>query len=189
MNRWDGTPGRDPARPEPVAGEIRDEREDADARLVQALRGGEPGALEVLIDRHGDRIYGLALRITGAEKDAEAATEDVLRQIVRDMHDPAMGTALGPRLVRLAARAAHARRAPGRTIGELDLDHLLPALDRDGGHFESVEDWSGRVVADAAPGDVRRVLVAAIAALPPDDRSALVLHDVEGVPDADIAAT
>jgi RNA polymerase sigma-70 factor (ECF subfamily) len=39
----------------------------------------------------------------------------------------------------------------------------------------------------ALQGELRQVLTAAIDALPPDYRTALVLHDVEGVSNPDIA--
>ena len=41
-------------------------RVDVDAGLVEALRREEPGAAEQLVDRFGDRVYRLAMRITGS---------------------------------------------------------------------------------------------------------------------------
>jgi len=48
-------------------------------------------------------------------------------------------------------------------------------------------DWSGRIDAGGLQGELRRVLTDAVDALPTDYRAAVVLHDVEGVSDDDIA--
>jgi RNA polymerase sigma-70 factor (ECF subfamily) len=52
-----------------------------------------------------------------------------------------------------------------------------------------MDDWSNRVDERALQGELRQVLTEAIDALPPDYRTALVLHDVEGLPNPDIAET
>jgi RNA polymerase sigma-70 factor (ECF subfamily) len=48
-------------------------------------------------------------------------------------------------------------------------------------------DWSDRVDEQALQGELRKVLGDAIDKLPPDYRTALVLHDVEGLSNPDIA--
>jgi len=52
-----------------------------------------------------------------------------------------------------------------------------------------MDDWSPRVDDNAVNGELRDVLEKAIAELPPDYRTALVMHDVEGMPNPDIAET
>ena len=61
------------------------------------------------------------------------------------------------------------------------------SLDGDGRHFEPMDDWSNRVDEQALQGELRRVLQQAIDGLPADYRTALVLHDVEGLSNPDIA--
>jgi RNA polymerase sigma-70 factor (ECF subfamily) len=97
-------------------------------------------------------------------------------------------SSFGGWLDRLAAGVAHRkllRRLPkSETVA---LDDVLPPLDRAGRHFEPMNDWSGRIDGSGLQGELRRVMTDAIDALPPDHRTALVLHDVEGMSDADIA--
>jgi len=64
---------------------------------------------------------------------------------------------------------------------------VLPTFDEDGRHFEPMADWSDRVDEQALQGELRKVLGDAIDKLPPDYRTALVLHDVEGLSNPDIA--
>jgi DNA-directed RNA polymerase specialized sigma24 family protein len=66
------------------------------------------------------------------------------------------------------------------------MDDLLSPLAA-GGHFVSVDDWSGRVDEAALQGELRHVVVEAIGVLPPDYRAVLVLHDLEGTGDIEIA--
>ena len=72
---------------------------------------------------------------------------------------------------------------------EIALDDVLPSLDDDGRHFEPMDDWSNRVDERALQGELRHVLQEAIDGLPADYRTALVMHDVEGLSNPDIAET
>jgi RNA polymerase sigma-70 factor, ECF subfamily len=72
-------------------------------------------------------------------------------------------------------------------VNGIALDDVLPSLERDGRHFEPMDDWSNRIDDAALQVEVRQVLSDAIAALPVDYAATLVLHDVEGMPALDIA--
>lgn len=165
-------------------------RVDVDADLVEALRREDPAAAEQLVDRFGDRVYRLALRITGSNEDAEEAAQDALWTAARKIGSFKGESAFGSWLYRIAANAAYqklrARRGKSR---EIALEDVLPALDDDGRHFEPIDDWSPRVDDQALNGELREILERAIAALPDDYRTALVMHDVEGLSNPDIAAT
>ena len=163
-------------------------RIDADARLVEALRRDDPEAPELLVETFGNRVYRLALRITGSNEDAEEAAQDALWTAARKIHTFKGESAFGSWLYRIAANAAYQKlRARRAKSAEIALDDVLPALDDDGRHFEPMDDWSNRVDEQALQGELRRVLAEAIDALPPDYRTALVMHDVEGLSNPDIA--
>ena len=55
--------------------------ESADRWLVDKVRGGDVDAYEVLIRRHRDRIYRIALRMLGNPHDAEDIAQDVTIQL------------------------------------------------------------------------------------------------------------
>ena len=163
---------------------------DRDAVLLEALRAQTADAAEMLVDTYGDRVYRLTYRITGSNEDAEEATQDALWTAARKIDSFKGESQFGSWLYRIAANAAYqklrTRRAKTR---EIALDDVLPALDGDGLHFEPMDDWTPRVDDNAANGELRDVLEKAIADLPPDYRTALVMHDVEGMPNPDIAET
>jgi RNA polymerase sigma-70 factor (ECF subfamily) len=163
-------------------------RIDPDAALVEGLRRDAVEAMEQLVERYADRVYRLALRITGSKEDAEEVTQDALWTAGRKIHTFKGEAAFGSWLYRIAANAAYmklrSRKAKAR---EIALEDVLPALDGGGVHFEPMDDWSPSVDEQALQGELRSTLEAAIAELPPEYRSALVLHDVEGMSNPDIA--
>lgn len=163
-------------------------RVDPDAALVEGLRREDSDATEQLVDRYADRVYRLALRITGSREDAEEVAQDALWTAARKIHTFKGDSAFGSWLYRITANSAYMKLRSRRSrAGEIALDDVLPALDGGGLHFEPMDDWSPRVDERALQGELRRVLESAIAELPPDYRTALVLHDVEGMTNPDIA--
>jgi len=142
------------------------------------------------VETFGDRVYRLALRITGSNEDAEEAAQDALWAAARKIHTFKGESAFGSWIYRIAANAAYQKlRARRAKAAEIALDEVLPALDEGGRHFEPMDDWSNRVDERALQGELRQVLTEAIDALPPEYRTALVLHDVEGLSNPDIAET
>ncbi len=161
---------------------------DGDAALVEALRREDPEAPELLVETYGDRVYRLALRITGSNEDAEEVAQDALWTAARKVSTFKGEAAFGSWLYRIAANAAYQKlRARKAKAHEIAMDDVLPAFDAAGRHFEPMADWSDRVDEQALQGELRRVLGAAIDELPPDYRTALVMHDVEGLSNPDIA--
>jgi len=85
------------------------------------------------------------------------------------------------------AEIINLRRARKAKAREIAMDDVLPALDDGGLHFEPMDDWSPKVDDVTLNGELREVLDTAIGELPPEYRAALVLHDVEGMPNPDVA--
>ena len=163
-------------------------RVDADAELVEALRREEPDAADRLVERYGDRVYRLAMRITGLKEDAEEAAQDALWTAARKVHMFKGESAFGSWIYRITANAAYQKlRTRRQKSAEIALEDVLPSLDGEGRHFEPMDDWSNRVDEQTLQGELRRVLQQAIDGLPADYRTALVLHDVEGLSNPDIA--
>ena len=128
------------------------------------------------------------MRITGLNEDAEEAAQDALWTAARKIHMFKGESAFGSWVYRITANAAYQKlRTRRQKAAEISMDDVLPSLDGDGRHFEPMDDWSNRVDEQALQGELRRVLQQAIDGLPADYRTALVLHDVEGLSNPDIA--
>jgi RNA polymerase sigma-70 factor (ECF subfamily) len=129
------------------------------------------------------------LRITGASQDAEEAAQDALWTIARKIHTFKGESALGSWIYRIAANAAYQKlRWRRRNVKEIALDDVFPSLDSEDRHFEPMEDWSKQVDERASQAELRQVLTEAIETLPAEYRTVLVLHDVQGMPNQEIAA-
>jgi len=160
---------------------------DGDAGLVQALLRGDPDACDRLVERYGERVYRLASHLTDSADDAEEAAQSALVTAVRTIGAFQSDASFGSWLDALAARAAYNRMlARERKREAIAMEDVLPPIDGNG-HFEPMNDWSARVESPELQGELRHAVTAAVQALPPDHRAALVLHDVEGMGDTDIA--
>lgn len=169
------------ARRKPAA--VRSE----DRGLVEALQRGEADAVEALVDRYGGWIYRLAARIVGDRRDAEEVTQDVLMTVVRKIGTFKSEAAFSSWLYRIAANAAYERVRGGRGRQEISLDAVLPVFDEHGRHAQPVADWSRELEDPAVASEVREALERAIGELPDDYRVVLVLRDVEGLGNEEVA--
>jgi len=161
---------------------------DPDADLLEALRRGDPEAPDRLVAAYGDRVYRLAMRITGQEQDAEEVVQDALWTAARKIDTFKGESAFGSWLYRITANAAYQklRSRHGRRL-EVSWEELLPGFDEVGKHADPVTDWSSRVEEPGLQSELRDVLSAAIEELPPDYRTAFLMHDVEGLSNPEIA--
>ncbi len=165
-------------------------RIDRDAGLVEALRRHDNGAAEALVRAYGDRVYRLAIRITGNEQDAEEVVQDALWTAARKIDTFKGESAFGSWLYRITANTAYQKlRGRQGKRQEVSWEDLLPTFDDRGQHVEPVGDWSGRVEEPALQTELRTVLSTAINDLPGEYRTAFLLHDVEGLSNPEIAET
>jgi len=163
-------------------------RADRDLDLLQALRDREPMAAERLVSRYGERAYRLARGITGNGQDAEEVVQDAFWAVVRKIDTFRGESAFGSWLYRIVANAAYQKlRGRQSRRGELSLDEVLPFFDESGSHFAPMADWSPRVDDPAIQAELRTALTSAIDELPAAYRAVLVLRDVEGRSNLEIA--
>jgi len=129
-----------------------------------------------IVDRHSDRVYRLAYRLTGNKQDAEDLTQEVFVRVFRSLHTYSPGTFEG---------WLH------RITTNLFLDQ---ARRKQRIRFEPLGDDAARLVSPARSGEGVTTdgmfdpdVEAALAALPPDFRVAVVLCDIEGLTYEEIA--
>lgn len=166
----------------------RDTPEAPDDRpLVEALRRGEERAIETLVDRYGGWIHRVARRLLDDPRDADEVTQDVLLIVVRKIETFRGEAAFSSWLYRIAANAAYERLRLRRGRREVSLEPFLPVFDEDGRMAGPVADWSPQLEDPALATEVRTTLERAIAALPDDYRAIILLHDVEGLVNEEVA--
>jgi RNA polymerase sigma-70 factor (ECF subfamily) len=163
---------------------------DPDAALLALLRRGEEGAAEALVGTYGDRVYRLAMRITGNASDAEEVVQDTLWTVSRKIDTFRGEAAFGSWVYRITANTAYEKLRRGRSRrSEVSWEEVAPIFDEKGQHAEVAVDWSRRLKDPAIERELKSVLCAAIDELPADYRTAFLLHDVEGLSNPEIAET
>jgi RNA polymerase sigma-70 factor (ECF subfamily) len=163
---------------------------DRDAALVEQLRRADAGAVEALVGAYGDRVYRLAIRITGNPSDAEEVVQDTLWTVSRKIDTFRGAAAFGSWVYRITANAAYQKMRGRRSKrSEVSWEDLGPTFDDEGRHVEATVDWSRRLKDPAIETELKSVLSTAIDELPMDHRTAFLLHDVEGLSNPEIAET
>ena len=159
-----------------------------DRDLLEALRRQDPLAAECLVSKYGDRAYRLAIGITGNSEDGEEAVQDAFWTVVRKIDTFRGESAFGSWLYRIVANAAHQIvRSRRSRRNDVSLDEVLPVFDKHGRHAEPVADWSLRGDDPALQLEMRTALTEAIHELPAAYRIVLLLRDVEGRSNAEVA--
>jgi RNA polymerase sigma-70 factor (ECF subfamily) len=101
---------------------------------------------------------------------------------------PSSDVALGSWIYRITANAAnHKRRSGARRHQEISLDEILPPVHEDGRYADPIVDWSAELDDPAVQTELRSVLTSALEELPHHYRAVIILHDVDGLPMAEVA--
>lgn len=143
----------------------------ADEDLVRAFtEGGDTDALDALIRRHESRVYGLAYRLLGNRADALDASQDAFISVFRKIRSFRGESAFTTWLYRLTVNACHdlARRG-ARSPRPME-----------------VADEPSPDEADAV--EARMIVERGLEALPPDQRTVLVLRELNGLSYEEVAA-
>ncbi len=152
-----------------------------DAALLAAHVAGDPEAFAALFGRHRDRLWAVAVRTTGNPEDAADALQDALISAFRRAESFRGDSAVTTWLHRIVVNACldRLRRAKVRAADPLpdDLEQRVArgSVLADAGSASDPE-------AQALAGDRRRRVLAALEELPPEQKAALVLVDMEGYP-------
>jgi RNA polymerase sigma-70 factor, ECF subfamily len=158
---------------------------DPDRDLLAALRRQDGMAAEVLVGRYGNRAYRLAIGITRNAQDAEEAVQDALWIVVRKVDGFRGEASFGSWIYRIVANAAYQKlRRHAQRQRALPID-TLPSMTDD----DPVIDWSAATDDPAIQTELRGALHSAIGELPASHRAVIVLHDVEGLPLAEVAVS
>jgi RNA polymerase sigma-70 factor (ECF subfamily) len=159
-----------------------------EATLIERLKARDQEAFEAIFNLYSPKLYNVARRILGEVADAEEVIQDVFWTVYRKA-ETFRGTArFSTWLYRLTVNAALGRLRRRKTR-DVDYDEFLPKFKEDGHHaVRPVVDWSDSLEEKYAKHELQRLLENALQQLKPIDRSVVVLSDVEGLSDREIAA-
>ncbi len=140
-----------------------------DAALLARVVDGDHDAFNQIMRNHEDRVFSVCLRLMGNRELALDAAQETFLTVFRKADQFQGNAALGTWIYRIAVNTCfdQQRKLKRRRTAPIP-EHLDPA---DHGAADAVES-----------AGVRPEIQRALAALPPDFRSAVVLSDIEGLP-------
>jgi RNA polymerase sigma-70 factor (ECF subfamily) len=160
--------------------------EPGDRDLLAAHVAGDPDAFAELVRRHRDRLWAVALRTTGNREDAADGLQEGLVAAFRRAGTFRGDSAVTTWLHRVVVNACLDRlRAAKVRAADTLPDDLEERGDR--GSLLTGADPAEDPAAAAERSERRRAVLDALRELPPEQRAALVLVDMEGYPVAEAA--
>lgn len=139
-----------------------------DAQLLARVLDGDHDAFNVIMRNHEDRVFSVCLRIMGNREHALDATQETFLTAFRKAGQFQGNSALGTWIYRIAVNTCYdqLRRQKRRRTDPMP-DHVDPT------------DHQAEEAIDSAA--LRPEIQRALAAIPDDFRSAVVLSDIEGI--------
>lgn len=145
-----------------------------DAELLARVVGGDHDAFAQIMRNHEDRVFSVCLRIMGNREHALDATQETFLTAFRKAEQFKGNSALGTWIYRIAVNTCYDQlRKQKRRKTDPMPEHLDPS------------DHSAQDEVDSAA--LRPEIQRAMAAIPEDFRSAVVLSDIEGLALPDVA--
>ena len=150
---------------------------------MQRCRAGDLAAFNALVEAHQDAVYGLCLRMLGSTHSAEDVTQETFLSAYRNI-ERCRGDAFRAWLLRIALNACTDELRRSRRRRQVSLDD--PST---GASPLDLPDPAELPEEAALGSELGRHLQSALMALPPDQRAAVVLRDVQGFSYDEIAQT
>ncbi|MEW6434752.1 MAG: sigma-70 family RNA polymerase sigma factor [Myxococcota bacterium] len=159
-----------------------------DAVLLARARAGDVSGFEALVEKHKDRVYALALRMTNSEADAAEVSQEAFLAAFRNLKEFRGDAQFGSWVHRIAANTAlmrlRKRKAAAETL-ESTLE-VEPTFNERGSLMDTVSNWRD-AEGDALDAELRVAIETAAASLADEYRQVFVLRDLEGLSYEEIA--
>jgi RNA polymerase sigma-70 factor (ECF subfamily) len=167
--------------------------QQSDQALVARCQKADITAFNEIVSRYKGKIYNYLYRMTGNAEDAEDLTQEVFVRMYTNIASFRAEASLSTWLFRIAGNLSVDAFRRGKKDRELShsLDAPVAGADNDDGQSATrdVPDWSQEPETLLGRKELGAHIQAALQKLPPKLRSAVVLHDVEGLAYEEIAQT
>ncbi len=158
----------------------------SDTVLVGAIKNGDASALEEIVRRYSNKVYNLAFHLTRNASAAEEIMQDVFLTVIAKIGTLTNDAFFSTWLYRVTTNASYGflrkeKKFTEQTVSDEEMDQE-PAIDYE-------YDWS------TLPDDIllseesRGILKGSIDSLPESMRTVVIMKDVEGFSNEEIAQT
>jgi RNA polymerase sigma-70 factor (ECF subfamily) len=162
--------------------EAREQERAEDLALLQRAQGGDLSAFESLVERHRDRVYALALRMTRSEADAAEITQDTFLSAYQHLSGFRGDAAFGSWVHRIAANNALMRLRHHKVVQAAEQELQGPEFSERGTLLDApAPQWGKPADERALEAELGEAIRRATDALPEGYREVFLLKDVEGL--------
>jgi RNA polymerase sigma-70 factor, ECF subfamily len=160
-----------------------------DWELIERLKNGDEDALEALFNLYSSKLYNVAHKILGDDANTQEVIQDVFWTAYRKAKTFRGNAQFSTWLYRLTVNAALGKIRRSKKSKEVEYEEFLPKFQGDGHHMvRPIVDWSNALDENYAKQEIQQLLKEALDQLKPVDKSVVVLSDLEGMSDKEIAA-
>lgn len=163
-------------------GGIKNWDQKDDFTLIKAFQSGEKASFDALVLRYKDRIFNLCLRFLGDYHEAEDTTQDVFVKAYNSLKRFRLESSFFTWLYRIAVNSCKNKvKSLEYRFRKADARIDFSGETLDGFQTEHREDGPGSPVSELENKEIMKILQKAINSLPPDQRSVVVLRDIQGL--------
>ncbi len=156
-----------------------------DMTLVARVNGGDSDAFQELVSRYENKVYRLAIKLTRNETLAEEVLQEVFLRIYEKLDTFRGESALSSWIYRIAANTCFAKLNLEKRHQHADLEEAMPQAEQ--ALHEQQEPSLDAPDRSLLSSEALDVISRAIERLPEDFRVVLVLRDVEGLANEEVA--
>lgn len=156
----------------------------SDETIVELIRNGDADAFGLLVQKYQDRIYSTILNYVNSVEEASDLAQETFVKAYSALNRFQGSSAFYTWLYRIAINTAidHLRKRPAVRVDSLEDDRFKES------GFEPAAGLSADPLHALALKEEKAMLRQAIASLSEKLRTALILHDVEGLSQEEVAA-
>jgi RNA polymerase sigma-70 factor, ECF subfamily len=158
----------------------RDEKDDY--ALIRAFHSGEKAAFDIIVLRYKDRIFNLCLRFLGNYHDAEDTAQDVFVKAYGSLATFRFESSFFTWLYRIAVNTCK-NKVKSLEFRYRKTDPGIDSID-ESAEFYKAENTNGSAMnpaTDLEKKEIMRALQSAIDSLPSDQKSVVILRDIQGL--------
>jgi len=155
----------------------------SDEELVAAFQSGDIAAFDVLVQRWDRRIQGLIFRLIGHHDEARDLSQEAFLKAYRALGTFKSESRFSSWLYQIALNATRDRLRRRRRRTDVSLEEM------EDGAPESLRDGRPSALDLVESSDLSRLVSAAMATLPDEQREVVILKEYEGLTFPEIAET
>lgn len=163
----------------------------SDLDLFHGAQRGDYDAFEEIVRRFHDRVYRLAFGMTKNQAEAEEVVQDTFLNVFRSLSTFRNDASPSTWIYRVAANSALTRLRTKRRKQLLSLDEVPNGASVNGNIelLDAPSPWSRQPDEKLLTKELGSVIDAAVDELPEKYRLVLLLRDIEGLSNEDVAST